>query len=150
MNKCLRFEMIDICCWTLTNSKTGDVPFLTHSWQKYFLLSSIHFCSAIFDTFLLCEDISLSFISFWDSGQVCAVKMAWYQPRRFLCCYIWTKTNFENIWPLYACGGGGGEGERCWVIWKDKHPANDISVLHAFILFGQNDYSFNSFTDWEG
>ena len=34
-----------------------------------------------------------------------------------------------------------GKGERCWVIWKDKHPANDISVLHAFILFGQNDYS---------
>ena len=49
------------------------------------------------------------------------------------------------------CGGGGeGEGEHCWGIWKDKHPANDISVLHTFILFGQNDYSFNSFTDWEG
>ena len=37
------------------------------------------------------------------------------------------------------CGGGG-----------DKRPANDISVLHTFILFSQNDYSFNSFTDWEG
>ena len=68
---------------------------------------------------------------------------------------LWTKTNFENIWPLYACvlgggGGMGGKGERGLVIWKDKHPANDISVLHTFILFGQNDYSFNSFTDWEG
>ena len=40
------------------------------------------------------------------------------------------------------CGGGGGGG--------DKRPANDISVLHTFILFSQNDYSFNSFTDWEG
>ena len=71
--------------------------------------------------------------------------MAWYQPRCFLCCYIWTKTNFENIWPLYACGVGGGGGGG-----GDKRPANDISVLHTFILFSQNDYSFNSFTDWEG
>ena len=53
--------------------------------------------------------------------------------------------------PVFWGGGGmGGKGERCLVIWKDKHPANDISVLHTFILFGQNDYSFNSFTDWEG
>ena len=73
---------------------------------------------------MLCEDISLSFISFLDSGQFCAVKMAWYQPRCFLCCYIWTKTNFENIWPLYACGVGEGGGGRRALLGDLKRQAS--------------------------
>ena len=56
------------------------------------------------------------------------------------------KTKFENIWPFYACGVGG-KAKCCWVIWKDKHPVIDINVLHAFISFSQNDYSFNSLTE---
>lgn len=55
-------------------------------------------------------------------------------------------TKFENIWPFYACGVGG-KAKCCWVIWKDKHPVIDINVLHAFISFSQNDYSFNSLTE---